>query len=58
MKNNVKEIKNRVMNLATQLALEKVEVYGKTYYRSNNEAIEEACGRLGINRKDFIKMFI
>ncbi|WP_164969051.1 hypothetical protein [Clostridium tetani] len=58
MKNDIREIRSRVINLATHLALEKIENYNKTYYRSNGEALDEACKILKIDTNEFLKMFI
>ena len=51
-----RELKRRVINLATSLALQ--DRTTRPYYEVISECIEEACSRLHVNRKTFIKMFI
>ncbi|WDU84227.1 hypothetical protein [Caloramator sp. Dgby_cultured_2] len=58
MKEDTKVLRKQVLNLATALALQETERTGEDYTRAINKALDEACIRLGVNHKDFIKMFI
>lgn len=53
-----KELKKKVKNLAAELARQQSEETGKDYADCISTALDEACERLGINRKAFIKLFI
>lgn len=53
-----KDLKNKVKNLAAELALQEAEETGKDYTECISKALDDACTRLGVNRKEFIKMFI
>ncbi|MDO6353987.1 hypothetical protein Q3V94_02665 [Caloramator sp. CAR-1] len=53
-----RELRKQVIALATALALQETERTGEDYTRAINKALDEACIRLGVNHKDFIKMFI
>lgn len=52
------ELRNKVLSLATELALQKSAEDGTDYTAAIPEALEDACERLGISHKEFIKMFI
>lgn len=58
MESGVKKIRSKVINLATHLALEEVEVNGGAYYRTNSQALNDACKILKIDTNEFLKMFI
>lgn len=51
-------LKSRVIQLASSLAQQIAERNGQDYTKCISKGLEEACVRLGISRKDFIKMFI
>lgn len=51
-----RELKAKVIDLATSLALE--DTTKRPYSKVISECIEEACSKLHVNRKTFIKMFI
>ncbi|MDO6353550.1 hypothetical protein Q3V94_00435 [Caloramator sp. CAR-1] len=53
-----RELRKQVIALATALALQETERTGEDYTKAINRALDEACKRLGVNHKDFIKMFI
>jgi hypothetical protein len=53
-----KDLKNKVKNLAAELALQEAERTGKDYKECISSSLDEACIRLDVNRKEFIKMFI
>ncbi|SHF16996.1 hypothetical protein [Caloramator proteoclasticus] len=52
------EIRKQVLSIATSLALQETERTGEDYSKALNKALDEACIRLGIEHKEFIKMFI
>lgn len=52
------ELRNKVINLVCKSAQQEAESTGKDYRECISKALDEACIRLGISRKDFIKMFI
>jgi hypothetical protein len=52
------EIKRKVKNLAAELARQEAERTGKDYHECISNALDEACERLGISRKNYIKMFL
>lgn len=52
------DLKRNVKNLAAELALQEAERTGKDYHECISGALDEACKRLGVNRKEFILMFI
>lgn len=54
----MEELKNKVVNLAITLALQESEGYGTDYSTCTNKALDEACLRLEVNRKEFIKLFL
>jgi hypothetical protein len=54
---DVKDLKRQVINLATILALRESES-GQDYTKCISNALDEACYRLNIDRKQFIKMFV
>lgn len=56
MKDN--DLKVKVKNLAVELARQQAEENGKDYHDCISNALDEACKRLGVNSKDFIKMFL
>lgn len=47
----MKELRRKVINLATELAQEEVERTDKDYKVCIDKALDEACIRLGVNRK-------
>lgn len=53
----MEELRRKVINLATSLALQETDRTGKDYTECINGALDEACERLKVNRKDFIRMF-
>lgn len=58
---NTKEIlkiRKKVLSLATSLALQETAENGTDYSEAISKALDEACKRLNIEHKDFIKMFI
>jgi hypothetical protein len=56
MKEN--DLKIKVKNLAAELARQQAEETGKNYHECISAGMDEACERLGVNRKSFIKMFL
>jgi hypothetical protein len=54
----VENMRRKVIALATSLALQESEETGSDYTKCISKALDEACLRLGVNRKQFIKMFI
>jgi hypothetical protein len=52
------ELRKKIKNLAAELARQNSEETGKDYNECISEALDEACERLRVNRKNFIKMFI
>lgn len=52
------KIRKMVINLATSLALQESREAGENYTKVISKSLDEACIRLGIEHKDFIKMFI
>lgn len=53
-----KELRRNVLNLAAKLAQQEQERTGKSYNKCIGQALDEACTRLSISKKMFIKMFI
>jgi len=53
-----KELRRNVISLAGKLAQQKYERTGKAYTECIGQALDEACLRLSINKKEFIRMFI
>lgn len=53
----MKELRRKVIDLATSLALQETEKTGKNYKEAIPGALEEACVRLGISKENFIKAF-
>lgn len=51
-------MRSRVINLTCKIAQQEAERTGKSYKECISRALDEACLRLGINTKEFIKMFI
>lgn len=51
-------MRRNVLSLATSLALQESAEKGTDYTKAIPVALEEACIRLGIDRKQFIKMFL
>lgn len=54
----MEELKRKVINLATSLALQESVRTGKDYTECINAACNETCIRLGISSTMFIKMFL
>lgn len=54
----MENMRRKVIALATSLALQESEETGSDYTKCISKALDEACLRLGVNRKQFIKMFI
>lgn len=54
----MENMRKKVIALATSLALQESERIGSDYTKCINKALDEACLRLGIDRKEFIRMFI
>lgn len=52
------EIRKQVLSLATSLALQETAEKGIDYSEAISKAIDEACERLNVKHKEFIKMFI
>lgn len=50
--------RKQVLSLATSLALQETAEKGIDYSEAISKALDEACKRLNIEHKDFIKMFI
>jgi hypothetical protein len=55
---NRNETKEKVKSLAAELAQQEVERTGKDYQECISWAIDEACERLGVSKKEFIMMFL
>jgi hypothetical protein len=55
---DMKELRRKVVNIAAELAQQEVERTGKDYKACIDKALDEACIRLGVNRKQFIEMFL
>lgn len=53
-----KDLRSKVKNLAAELARQEAERTGEDYKKCISSALDEACTRLGVDRKEFIKMFI
>jgi len=53
-----KELRRNVISLTAKLAQQEQERTGKSYNGCIGQALDEACTRLSISRKMFIKMFI
>lgn len=53
-----KELRRNVINLASKLAQQEQDRTGENYSKCIGQALDEACTRLSISRKMFIKMFI
>lgn len=56
--NDLLRIRKQVLSLATSLALQETTEKGTDYSEAISKALDEACKRLNIEHKDFIKMFI
>lgn len=54
----MKEFRKKVINLATVIALQESGRTGTDYSTCINNALDEACERLQVNRKEFIKLFL
>lgn len=52
------ELRKRVINTATALALQETERIGQAYTKALSKALNEACIRHDVSRKEFIKMFL
>lgn len=57
-KENILKMRKQVLSLATSLALQETAETGQDYSDVLPKALEEACLRLGIEHKEFIKLFI
>ncbi|GIW49182.1 MAG: hypothetical protein KatS3mg079_658 [Caloramator sp.] len=55
---NLFQLRKQVLALATSLALQETERTGEDYSKVIPKALVEACKRLNIEHKDFIKLFI
>lgn len=55
---DIKDLRRKVINLATSIALQETAQSGQDYCKATNKALDEACERIGVDRKQFIKMFI
>lgn len=54
----MKELRKKVIDLAASLALQESQATGKDYSECVCKALDEACIRLQIDKKEFIKMFL
>lgn len=54
----MKELRRKVVNLAAELAQQEVEEKGKSYTECISNGLDAACIRLGVSRKQFIRMFL
>ncbi|MCY6372430.1 hypothetical protein [Clostridium ganghwense] len=54
VKLSFKEIRDRVTGLAAVIAYQEIEKTGKPYKEVIPSAVQEACIRLGIDKKEFI----
>ena len=54
----VKNIRRKVIALATSLALQESERTGSDYTKCISKALDEAFLRLGMGRREFIRMFL
>ncbi|GAA0115704.1 hypothetical protein [Clostridium senegalense] len=52
------KLRKQVIDLAISIALRESENTGKKYTACISKALDESCRILGVNRKQFIKMFI
>jgi len=57
-KDDIFHIRKQVLSLATSLALQETAEKGIDYSEAISKAIDEACKRLNVEHKEFIKMFI
>lgn len=55
---NISEIRRQVLALATSLALQTTGEQGIDYTQAISAALDEACLRLSIDKKQFIKLFV
>lgn len=53
-----KELRKNVISLTAKLAQQTQEKTGESYSKCIGQALGEACTRLSISKKMFIKMFI
>jgi len=54
----MESMRRKVIVLAINIALQESETNGKDYCDSINDALDEACLRLEVSRKEFIRMFL
>lgn len=52
------DLKSKIINLAAELARQETDRTRKDYTSCISTALDEACLRLGVSKKEFIKMFI
>lgn len=50
------ELRKKVINTATALALQEINQTGQAYTKALSKALNEACIRHDVSRKEFIKM--
>lgn len=50
-----KKLRNKVKNLAAELARQEAERTGKDYKECTSNALEEACIRLEVDQREFIE---
>jgi hypothetical protein len=51
-------LRSKGIQLASSLAQQESEKSGQSYTKCISKGLDEACIRLGVSKKDFIKMFI
>jgi hypothetical protein len=51
-------LRKKVINTAVSIALRETEKTGEDYSSIISKALNEACEKLGVERKEFIRMFI
>jgi hypothetical protein len=52
------KLKRKIKNLTSNLAQQEAERTGKDYHECISPALDEACRRLGVSEKEYIKIFI
>ena len=57
-RSEVIELRRKVINLASSLAYEETKETGEDYNVVISKSLQEACKRLDIDHKQFIKLFI
>lgn len=54
----MESLRQKVITLATSIASQNSETSGKDYYDCISDALDKACEKLGVGKKEFIRIFL